>query len=168
MRKIILNLAVSLDGFIEGPDGAIDWCFTDQDYGMAAFLDRTDAILMGRKSYELLLTMGADAFPGHKKYVFSRTLSAVESPYLLVTEPAEAFVRRLQAGPGKDIWLFGGAAFITTVMNARLVNELMLSVHPVLLGSGMSLLSGLAERASLRLERTEAFSTGLVQLFYAM
>ncbi|MDO8367023.1 MAG: hypothetical protein Q7T20_09515 [Saprospiraceae bacterium] len=54
MSQILLNLAVSLDGLIEGPNGEFDWCFTDQDYGMTAFLARCDAIIFGRKSYELL------------------------------------------------------------------------------------------------------------------
>lgn len=63
MRKILLNLAVSLDSFIEGPKGEFDWCFTDQDYGMTGFLERIDAIFMGRKSYELFEQMDKNPFP---------------------------------------------------------------------------------------------------------
>ena len=74
MRNVILNLAVSLDGFIEGPNGEYDWCFTDQDYGMTEFLQRTDTIFLGRKSYELLMSTEINPFPDMKKYVFSRTL----------------------------------------------------------------------------------------------
>ena len=76
MRKIILNLAVSLDGFIEGPNGEYDWCFIDQDYGMTDFMDSIDAIFFGRKSYELVLKTGADYFGNKKQYVFSKTLPA--------------------------------------------------------------------------------------------
>ncbi len=64
MRKIILQLAVSLDGFIEGPNGEYDWCFTDQDYGMTDFLKGIDSLFIGRKSYELFFQLGADALPG--------------------------------------------------------------------------------------------------------
>ena len=64
MRKVILNLAVSLDGFIEGPDGEYDWCFADQDYGMTEFFEDTDTVFMGRKSYDLIASAGdLNAFP---------------------------------------------------------------------------------------------------------
>jgi hypothetical protein len=73
MRKLILQLAVSLDSFIEGPQGEFDWCFTDGDYGMSDFFKRIDAIFISRKSYELALKMGGTAppgFPSLKEYVF--------------------------------------------------------------------------------------------------
>lgn len=166
MRKVILNLAVTLDGFIEGPNGEYDWCFTDQDYGMQAFLERTGIILLGRKSYEVLQTMEGDSFPDHEKYVFSRTLQTVNAPYQLVAETAETAVARLKTLPGKDLWLFGGAGLTAGLLNAGLVDELMLSVHPLLLGSGKLLFTRLQERMPFKLLRSELFSTGLVQLHY--
>ncbi len=81
MRKIILQLAVSLDGYIEGPNGEFDWCFTDQDYGMSAFFKRIDSTFMGRKTYELVQSMQDEAptgFPKMKEYVFSNTLTEVK------------------------------------------------------------------------------------------
>ena len=66
MGKIILNLAVSLDGFIEGPNGEFDWCFDDQDYGLKEFFNRIDAIFMGRKSYELVKSMEDDLYDNKK------------------------------------------------------------------------------------------------------
>src|SRR5687767_3531600 len=78
MRKIILQLAVSLDGFIEGPNGEYDWCFSDQDYGMSDFLKRIDTVFMGRKSYELMQnTEGGGGLPEMKTFVFSNTLTEV-------------------------------------------------------------------------------------------
>jgi dihydrofolate reductase len=83
MRKVILGLAVSLDGFIEGPNGEYDWCLTDQDYGISDFFSRIDSIFIGRKSYEFSLTMGDDVpMPGLPKvteYVFSNTLKDIKS-----------------------------------------------------------------------------------------
>ncbi len=70
MRKIILNVAVSLDGLIEGPAGEYDWCFTDQDYGMTAFLDQTDAIFFGRKSYEVFKKHDEGIWPDKKDMSF--------------------------------------------------------------------------------------------------
>ena len=74
MKKIILNLAVSLDGYIEGPNGEYDWCLTDQDYGMAEFMNRIDTVFMGRRSYEMMLTASETIFPELKTYVFSDSL----------------------------------------------------------------------------------------------
>ncbi len=67
MRKLILGLAVTLDGFIEGPNGEYDWCFADQDYGMSDFYKRIDSVFLGRKSYELILKMGDVDMPGVPK-----------------------------------------------------------------------------------------------------
>jgi dihydrofolate reductase len=76
MRKIILNLAVSLDGFIEGPLGEYDWCFVDEDYGMTEFLGRIDTLLMGRKSYQTLKDSGEDPFATKHKIIVSQTIKS--------------------------------------------------------------------------------------------
>ena len=78
MRKIILGLAVSLDGFIEGPGGEYDWCFTDQDYGLSALMKRVDTLFMGRKTYEVYCRQSERGMPGMKEYVFSETLEKVK------------------------------------------------------------------------------------------
>src|SRR3954466_3945713 len=83
MRKIILNVAISLDGFIEGPNGEYDWCFTDGDYGMTLFLANTDAIFFGRKSYELFIASFSHMWNDKKHYVFSNTLKAVQEAVLI-------------------------------------------------------------------------------------
>src|SRR4030095_4545569 len=87
MRKVILGLAVSLDGYIEGPNGEFDWCFTDQDYGMSDFFKRVDTTFMGRKTYELALAMQDQAppgFPKMKEYVFSNTMQTANKDVVLV------------------------------------------------------------------------------------
>lgn len=110
--------------------------------------------------------MEGDSFPDHEKYVFSETLTEVHTPYRLINRRAEETVPELKNGAGKDLWLFGGAVLTSSLLNAGLVDELILSVHPVLLGSGKSLLAGLSGRISLDLMRSESFSSGLVQLTY--
>lgn len=166
MRKVIVNLALSLDGFIEGPEGEYDWCFTDQDYGMTDFLNKTDAIFFGRKSFELLISTDPNAYPDKEKYVFSTTLKSAPPQVILIRENLEAEVNKIKKQPGKDIWLFGGATLVTTMMNAGLVEDLMLSVHPLLLGQGKPLFQDLHDRIPLKLTDTKIFSTGLVQLYY--
>jgi dihydrofolate reductase len=167
MRKVILGLAISLDNFIEGPNGEYDWCFTDQDYGMSDFFGRIDALFIGRKSYELTLSMGDDTgFPKLKNYVFSNSLKEVEAGNELVNGDVKAKVQAIKNSPGKDIWLFGGASLTASLMNEGLVDELWLSVHPILLGSGKPLFSGISNRIKLTLFETKAYETGLVSLKY--
>jgi dihydrofolate reductase len=166
MRKVILNVAVSLDGYIEGPGGEYDWCFTDQDYGMTAFMKRIDAIFLGRKSYELLDSVEPGAYPQKQKYVFSNTLPDNNKGYILINEDVASKVKLLKQQEGKDIWLFGGASLTTSFLNEGLIDELMLAVHPILLGEGKPLFSGIKERMKWSLADCKTFSSGLVQLFY--
>jgi len=169
MRKLILGLAVSLDGFIEGPNGEYDWCFTDQDYGMSEFYKRIDAVFMGRKSYELTQTMeGGAGIPKMKTYVFSNTLKSVPNDMVLVSGDIVKQVHDIKQSPGKDIWMFGGASLTASMMNAGLIDEVSLAVHPILLGKGKPLFSGISERIHLKLTDQKTYATGLVILNYDM
>lgn len=168
MRKIILGLAVSLDGFIEGPNGEYDWCFTDQDYGMTEFLRRIDTLLMGRKTYEVAAAQGeVSPWKGVTTYVFSSTLTSVNGPHTqLVTGDAVSEINAIRSRPGKDIWLFGGARLTASLLEAGLVDELWLSVHPILLGSGKPLFQHMDTRRKLHLLESKTYDTGLVSLKY--
>jgi dihydrofolate reductase len=171
MRKIVLQLAVSLDGFIEGPNGEYDWCFTDQDYGMSEFFERIDALFLGRKSYELMSGIEGDVMPGFPKlteYVFSTTLTEVKPGAVLINSDAENKVRKTREEPGKDIWLFGGAGLTASLLKWRLIDEIILAVHPILLGSGKPLFSNISERIPLTLTASKPYSSGLVMLNYAL
>jgi dihydrofolate reductase len=168
MRKIILGVAVSLDGLIEGPNGEYDWCLTDQDYGMKEFLQRIDSIFAGRKTYEM--SLGKEdfdfGFPKMKEYIFSTTMNTVPEGKTLVKGDIEKEVLKIKNGPGKDIWLFGGASLTSSLMNLGLIDELWLSVHPIILGSGKPLFSNIRERIHLTLKDTKTYSSGLVSLTY--
>ena len=171
MRKIVLQLAVSLDGYIEGPNGEFDWCFTDQDYGMSAFFKRIDSTFMGRKSYELVLSMESEAppgFPKMKEYVFSNTLSKVKAGVTLVNGDIKSEVEKIKKEKGKDIWLFGGAELISSLMDLQLVDEIILAVHPVILGSGKALFKDIQERTWLTLTDHKVYPNGLVFLTYTV
>jgi dihydrofolate reductase len=168
MRKIILEVAVSLDGFIEGPKGEYDWCFMDQDYGLSDFFKKVDALFMGRKSYEMMQGMGEapPGFPKLKEYVFSTTLDKVKDGVILIKSNIREEVEKIKTEKGKDIWLFGGAGLTASLMNLKLVDEISLAVHPVLLGAGKSLFNELTDRIKLKLVDTKTYSTGLVSLTY--
>ncbi len=169
MRKIILAVAVSLDGFIEGPNGEYDWCFTDQDYGLSDFFKRVDTLFMGRKTYEMSLAVGDNnggGFPKFKKYIFSTTLAKVKDGATLIKNDIKRKVEKIKKEEGKDIWLFGGAGLTTSLMNAGLVDEISLAVHPILLGNGKPLFKNISERIKLKLTDTKTYSSGLVSLVY--
>lgn len=170
MRKVILGLAVSLDNFIEGPNGEYDWCFTDQDYGLSDFFKRVDTAFIGRKTYEMTLAMGAngDGFPKIKEYIFSTTLDKVKVGATLINGDIKTQVDEIKKERGKDIWLFGGAGLTTSLMNLGLVDELSLAVHPILLGSGKPLFNNSKDRIKLTLVDTKTYSTGLVSLTYSI
>ncbi len=169
-RKIILGLAVSLDSFIEGPNGEYDWCFTDQDYGMADFFKRIDTIFVGRKTYEMSLGQenGIEGFPKMKEYVFSNSLNSVPTGKTLIRGNIKEQVQQIKEEEGKDIWLFGGAELTTSLMNLGLVDELWLSVHPIILGSGKPLFVNIKDKIQLTHFETKTYSTGLVSLKYKL
>ena len=175
MRKVILGLAVTLDGFIEGSNGEYDWCFTDQDYGLTEFYTRIDAIFIGRKSYEMAQQYAAsnngEIAPGMPKiteYVFSQTLNWVKEGAVLISDDSIAEARRIKEQPGKDIWLYGGASLTDSLMKAGLVDELWMSVHPVLLGKGKRLFQEQEYRTQLTLLESKTYETGLVSLRYGI
>ncbi len=176
-RRIILDLAVSLDGFIEGKNGETDWCIMDEEMDFTKFLSSIDTILYGRKSYELWGKYSPDneatdmereiweAVHSKKKYVFSKKLTKIDNSVLINDNIAEEIIK-LKSQPGKDIWLYGGASLITTFINLNLVDEYRLSVHPVILGAGKPLFVDIKQKQELKLVDTRRFSSGVVQLCY--
>lgn len=178
LRRIVLDLAVSLDGFIEGINGETDWCIMDEDMDFTKFLNSVDTILFGRKSYELWgKYIPADGTSdmeremwklvlSKKKYVFSKTLTKIDNNVIIINDNIAEEVNELKKEPGKDIWLYGGASLITTFMNLGLVDEYRLSVHPVILGAGKPLFVDIKQRQELKLVDTRRFSSGVVQLCY--
>ena len=180
MRKIILDVAVSLDGLIEGPNGEYDWFFTDQDYGLTDFANSVDAVFYGRKSYELFGRQIPDTVTSDeerkfwnlilnkKTYVFSRTLKAVDAPATIIRGNIEEAVNKIKAEPGKDIWLYGGASLVTTLVNLGFVDEFRLAVHPIILGAGKPLFMDIRKRVGLKLIDTKQYATGLVMLRYQL
>lgn len=171
MRKLIVGVAISLDGYIEGPNGEYDWCFTDADYGLSDFMKRIDALLMGRKTYEVWQAHPEQISGGFSKmklYVASHTLQRVPKGVVLVKDDLQEEVQRLKSEKGKDIWLFGGASLTSALMNLHLVDEVWLSVHPVILGSGKPLFQGISERIYLKLHEQKTYASGLVSLCYGV
>jgi len=170
MRKVVLQLAVSLDGYIEGPNGEFDWCFADEDR-MSAFFKRIDSTFMGRKTYELALAMQDQippGFPKFKEYVFSNTLENANGGVVIIKGDIKKEVEKIKTKKGRDIWLFGGADLISSLMNLQLVDEVILAVHPVILGSGKALFQDIKERTWLTLTDHKIYPNGLALLTYTV
>jgi dihydrofolate reductase len=162
MRKVILGLGISLDGYIARKNGAIDWLSMDWDYDFTAFFKTIDVVLMGRKSWEVALGMSpkskskskkvSNPYAGMGAYVFSRTLkdSGVEGVEI-VSGNLKEFVENLKSKEGKHIWLSGGGELAKSFLDEGLVDEIQLGVTPILLGAGIPLFPELAREVPLRL-----------------
>ncbi|XHX78098.1 MAG: dihydrofolate reductase family protein [Stenomitos frigidus ULC029] len=167
MRRIILFIAASLDGYIARSAGEVNWLFTDQDYGYAEFSASIDTVLMGRKTYEQVLTFGEFPYQEKQSYVFSRDSSFNAAPYAkTVRTEVKAFVEALRQSDGRDIWLVGGAALIQPFIEYELLDELVLSTHPILLGSGIPLFSKTGLTTPLHCIASQCYDSGLVQSKY--
>lgn len=165
MRKIKLFIASSLDGFIADKDGKVDWLFTDSDYGYSEFYDSIDTLLIGRKTYEQALSFGDWPYSGKKCYVFTSKNLTSDDNVIFSKDPV-AVANKLIAYSGKDIWLVGGTEIITELLNNGLVREVIISIHPVILGNGFPLFKDIFKRHNLELIESQSFKTGLVQLHY--
>jgi dihydrofolate reductase len=148
MRKIILSVAVSLDGYIEGPNGEYDWCPPPSKKEMGDFLLGIDTIFMGRKSYEMA---GKSMFRDKEHYIFSDTLPDKTKGVYLIRSNMLKTVSLMQQEKGKNIWLYGGASLISTFVNQNMVDEMWLALVPIVLGGGKPLFENIAERKKYKL-----------------
>lgn len=168
MRRVCYSVAMSLDGYIAGPNEEVDWILVDPKIDFGALFKRFDTVLLGRKSYEAARRQGRNGgMPGIQAFVFSRTLRQADCPGVTVSDDPGATVRMLKASPGKDIWLFGGGSLFRSLLQIGLVDSVQVAVIPVLLGDGVPLLPTPAVRARLQLTRNTIFeTTGTVLLDY--
>ena len=168
MRRVLYRVAASLDGFIAGPNGEIDWIVPDPTVDFASFYASVDTVLLGRRTYELTLQPGAPPWPaGWRIYVCSRTLDAAQHPRVVVIkENIATAVRALRAEPGRDIWLFGGGSLFASLLAAHVVDQIEVAIMPVLLGGGTPLVSADAPRSQLTLTRSNTSPSGIVNLRY--
>lgn len=169
-RLVRYQVAVSLDGFIAGPNGEYDWIVMDPAIDFAALYKEFDTVIMGRKTYELAAAQGGHgAMPGMEVVVFSRTLRPATYPgvRILHDDPRDV-VKALKARSGRDIWLFGGGELFRSLLTAGVVDTVEVAVMPVLLGSGIPLLPpGATAKLKLADQKTLPAS-GIVVLAYSI
>jgi dihydrofolate reductase len=168
MRRVLYSLACSLDGYIARLDESVDWLLDDQDYGLTEFFASVGAAVMGRKTHDFMVTHGQTSMPGIANYVFSRNPSPqkYEGVQWVSGDPV-SLVNRLKAEEGKDIWLMGGSNLAQAFFNARLVDEVSLTIMPILLGDGIPLFTKPQVETPLKLTAQRAYASGVMQLTYA-
>jgi dihydrofolate reductase len=170
MRRVRYSVAMSLDGFIAGPRGEIDWIVMDPEIDFNAVFQQFDTVLLGRKTYETTRQQGAGAgMPGMQTYVFSRTLQQNDCSDVIVSKNPATTVPALKDGQGKDLWLFGGGSLFHSLLELKLVDTVEVAIIPVLLGAGLPLLPPPALQAKLRLTKHQVYArTGTTTLEYAV
>ena len=171
-RKIVVNLATSADGFVARPDGDLDW-LTDRPapkgfYGLPEFERSIDSKILGRKTFDRSLQMGARFGAGAAHYVFSRQPPPASLPpgVHFVHESISAFAGRLRTQPGKNVWMMGGGDIIASFLDEGAIDEFILTVIPTFIGEGIPLLSPRHRQVTLRLLGVQQFPDGVVQLHY--
>jgi dihydrofolate reductase len=173
-RKVIVHIATSADGYIARPDGDLEWLTSrpkpEGFYGMSAFMRSIDTKLLGRKTYEVSLRMGATFDSKSRNIVFSRHAPPADVPsgVEFVNGAIGPFVSRLREYPGKDIWLMGGGELIASFLDEHMIDEFVISVVPVFIGDGIPFIARRRRHVPLDLRSVERFEDGLVQLRYCV
>lgn len=170
-RKVILYIATSLDGYIAREDGDIGWLSMveapGEDYGYGEFIKTVDTVIMGRKTYDKVLSFGIE-FPHKNKecYVITRQHRPPEGNIIFYNGDMGELIKTLKGKEGKDIFIDGGAQVVNELMKLDLIDEYVISVIPIFLGSGIRLFEDNRPQMSLKFKDSRHFSSGLVQVSY--
>ena len=170
IRRVRYQVAMSLDGFIAGPNGEADWIIMDPEIDFEAIYRQFDTMLMGRRTFEAMKAAGGGgSTPGMQVFVCSRTLRQEDHPGVTIVDNPEKLVAELRSKPGKDVWLFGGGSLLRSFAELGLVDTMEVAVIPVLLGAGVPLLPAPAKRVTLKLTGHKLYAkTGIMLLEYAV
>lgn len=173
MGKVILYIATSIDGYIARADGGLDWLDSVQiegeDYGYHGFYDSVDALIMGSATYEQILNFGAWPYPGKPSYIMTqRELHTDRDDIIITDQPPQAVVAAARAAGNNNIWLVGGGALTVAFLNNNLIDEMIISIIPMTLGSGVPLFPAAQSIPQREFDLTDVqkFSSGLAQLTY--
>jgi len=165
MRKIILFIASSLDGHIARENGDIDWLPENTASGYGDFYKSVDTVIMGKKTYDQVLTFGDYPYKDKKSYVFTRKIDQSKDENTEFVHDVDKLVKDIISNPGTNIWLVGGADIISTFLNLGFVDEIILSIIPVVLDKGIPLFKNIQKETKLELIKTTDYEA-LVELHY--
>lgn len=174
MKKIRLYIAASIDGFIARSNGELDWLTEfpnpiKTDYGYSEFINSIDTVIMGGRTYDSILSMDVTwPYRDKESYIITRrSLPTIpENTIKMISEDIINKIIELREKVGKDIWLVGGGELISLLINNNLVDEMIITHIPVLLGSGISLLSDIKTESEWKAVSSKIFDNGVVQTRY--
>lgn len=168
MPKIRYSVAMSLNGYIAGPNGEADWIVIDPDFNFTELWAQFDILLMGRRTYEAASArLGKSSMQGMEVVVASRTLHSEDHPEItVISELNREVIQSLRAQSSKDIWLMGGGDLFHLLLRRREVDTIEINVIPVLLDGGVALLPSPAQQTKLKLTNHKVYRSGMVWLTY--
>ncbi len=171
MCRLIYYAACSVDGYIAGPKGEIDWLSAfeseGEDYGYKAFYDSIDALLMGRNTFDQLQSFGAWPYPDKPCWVVTTRKSSSDRPNIrFTTLQLPALLAQLQAQHMNRVWLVGGSRLAAAFREEDLISDYIITLLPVILGDGIPLLETTQKRDNLTLKDYLSFGGGVLQLHY--
>ena len=166
MPKIIVYIATSLDGYIAREDGSIDWLPESAESGYDTFYKSVDTVIMGKTTYDQVLTFGEYPYKDKKSFVFTTNNQTKDENAEFVSD-VDKFVKDGFPGVGKNIWLVGGAQIIASFLKQKVVDEIIVTIVPIILGKGIPLFKNIESETKLELIKTEKY-TQLVDLHYTI
>jgi dihydrofolate reductase len=170
MRKLILYIAASLDGYIAGPGDNLDFLDSidhgGEDYGYHDFIDSVDTVILGRRTYDWVLERAEFPHKNKQTFILTRTERPAEGNLTFYSGDVGELVQRLKSEPGKHIFCDGGAQVVHALLERSLIDELIISVAPVLLGDGIRLFSDGRPQQPLELLSARTYSSGMLQMHY--
>ncbi|PYZ96639.1 hypothetical protein CR205_13125 [Alteribacter lacisalsi] len=172
MRKLVLFIAMSLDGYIATKDESLDWLFNSEgegDNGYLEFYDTVDTVLIGKKTYDWIMKHETGDFPYNNKdcYVFTRSLIEDTEDVSFINEDIVSFTNQLKNQKGKNIWIVGGGELLQSFVEEKLVDEIILTVAPTVIGNGIPLFKEGDYQLDLSLKGTRNFNQ-FVELHYTV
>ncbi|MBU9722751.1 MULTISPECIES: dihydrofolate reductase family protein [Bacillaceae] len=170
MRKLVLFIATSLDGYIATKDESLDWLFKvdgEGDNGYSEFYETVDTILMGRKTYDWIIQQGIGEFPYKDKecYVFSRSPIEDNENVSFINENITSFTQELIKQGGKNIWIVGGGELLHSFLKEKMVDEMIVTIAPTIIGNGIPLFKEGKLKLDLKLKGTRTYNQ-FVELHY--
>lgn len=173
MRKLILYISCTLDGYIAKPGDNLDFLDLVQkegeDYGYGDFIKTVDTVIVGRKTYDWVISQGHEFHHSDKEaYIITRQQRPQKDNLSFYSGDLKTLVNELKEKDGKNIFCDGGAEIVNQLLKEKLIDEIILSVIPVVVGNGTRLFDNGRPEQELELISSQAFDTGLVQLHYQM
>ncbi len=167
MKKIILYIAASLDGFVAEKDKSVDWLepYFSKDFGTEDFINGIDTVIQGNTTYQQF----KPKYEGKSSYVFTKNPEKYsEEGTIFIKEDPRKFIESLDEDKHHNIWLVGGPTLLSEFLNEKLIDEFMIFIMPTLLGEGIPLFQQLETQTNLSLINTKKYKNGVVELQYSV